>query len=1049
MAIFGTQPIHWRQAMWISDTSVRRPVLALVLNLLIVVFGILSFTNLPLREYPDIDPPVVSVVTNYPGASASVVENRVTEVIENRISGIEGIRDITSQSIDGRSNITIRFNIDRDIDAAANDIRDRVSRVMNNLPDGAEPPETRKSEADERVVMWLNLTGKGMTMMELTDYAKRYVVDRFSSLDGVARARVGGGEEQSLRIWIDRNKLTAYNLTVTDIEQRLRSENVELPAGYIESKKRDFTVRMLRNYRTPADFEKLVLREGANGHLIRLGEVARIEIAAIEKRTILRGNGEPMVGVGIVKQSKGNLLKVAKLAKHEMALVNETLPPHMRLRQSYDSSVFIDNAIDEVYKTLGIAVILVVLVIYIFLGNVRAMIVPAVTVPVSLIGTFIVLAIFGYTINLLTLLALVLAIGLVVDDAIVVIENIHRRIELGEPRMVAAFRGTRQVGFAVLATTAVLVSVFVPITFMEGDTGRLFGEFAVAISAAVIFSSFAALTLAPMLASKLLDPEENPSRFTQAMDRRFDAVRHAYLKSLERALAHPRYAFMLLALMLAAAILLVWATPKEYSPREDRGVFFIMIKGPQGVSYDYIRENMDEVERRLMPFVKSGEFQRLLMRAPGSFSSSADFSDARAIVVLSDWSKRKPIGYYIRQVRKLTADMPGVFISPIVRQPFGGGEAKPVQFVLGGPTYEELTNWRNILIDKASKNPGLTGIDHDYDETKPQIGLTVRKDRADALGVSITEINHTLEVLMGSRIVTTFMDRGKEYDVILESEKVLKTSPSDIANTYVRSKTSDKLIPLSNLIDIHEFADSKGLNRFNKQRAITIEAGLVGNYSLGKALDFLENIVRTDLPPGASIDYKGASRDFIDSGSSIYFVFALALMVVFLVLAGQFESFIHPLIIILTVPLAITGALTALWMFGMSLNIYSQIGLIILIGIAAKNGILIVEFINQLRDEGHDFDEAILNATGKRMRPIVMTAITTAAGALPLILSTGAGAETRLVIGTVIFSGVIVATFFTLFMVPVIYRLWAQHTSSPKATSHRLESELEQHEEQV
>lgn len=1035
--------------MWISDTSVRRPVLALVLNLLLVVFGILAFTNLPLREYPDIDPPVVSVVTNYPGASATVVENRVTEVIEDRISGIEGIRDITSQSIDGRSNITIRFSIDRDIDAAANDIRDRVSRVLNNLPDGAEPPETRKSEADERVVMWLNLTGEGMTAMELTDYAKRYVVDRFSSLDGVARARVGGGEEQSLRIWIDRNKLSAHNLTVTDIEQRLRSENIELPAGYIESKKRDFTVRMLRNYRTVKDFEQMVLTEGANGYLVRLGDVARIEIAAIEKRSVLRGNGIPMVGVGIVKQSKGNLLEVAHLAKKEMALVNETLPSNMRLRQSYDSSVFIDNAIDEVYKTLGIAVILVVLVIYIFLGNVRAMLVPAVTVPVSLIGTFIVLAAFGYTINLLTLLALVLAIGLVVDDAIVVIENIHRRIELGESKMVAAFRGTRQVGFAVLATTAVLVSVFVPITFMEGDTGRLFGEFAVAIAASVIFSSFAALTLAPMLASKLLDPQGEASRFTRQMDTKFDALRSGYLRLLEQVLQHPRYAFILLAAMLGAAILLMKTIPQEYSPSEDRGVFYIMIKGPQGVSYDYIRENMDEVERRLMPFVKSGEVQRLLMRAPGSFGASADFSNARGIVVLSHWSQRKPIGYYIGQVRKLTADMPGVRIFPIMRQAFGGGEVKPVQFVLGGPTYEELAKWRDIVIDKASKNPGLTGVDHDYDETKPQIGLTVRKARADALGVSVTEINHTLEVLMGSRIVTTFMDRGKEYDVILESEKALKSSPSDIANTYVRSDTTEKLIPLSNLIDIHEFADSKALNRFNKQRAITIEAGLVGDYSLGEALDFLENIVRTELPPGASIDYKGPSQDFIDSGSSIYLVFALALIVVFLVLAAQFESFIHPLIIILTVPLAITGALSALWTFGMSLNIYSQIGLIILIGIAAKNGILIVEFINQLRDEGHDFDEAILSATGKRMRPIVMTAITTAAGAVPLILSSGAGAETRLVIGTVIFSGVIVATFFTLFMVPAIYRLWAQHTTSPKATEHRLETELEQFEEKV
>jgi len=1035
--------------MWLSDTSVRRPVLALVLNLLLVVFGITSFFSLPLREYPDIDPPIVSVVTNYPGASASVVESRITEVIEDRIAGVEGIRSITSKSTDGRSDITIRFNIDRDIDGGANDIRDRVSRILNNLPDGTEPPETRKTDADEQVIMWLNLTGEGMSMMLITDYARRYVLDRFSALDGVARARVGGGEEQSLRIWLDRNKLAAYGLTVSDVESRLRSENVELPAGMLESKNRDFTVRMLRNYRNTDDFRGMVLKQGANGYLARLGDVARIEITAIEKRSTLRGNGVPMVGIGIVKQSKGNLLEVAKLAKHEMARVNEVLPPNMHLAQSYDSSVFVDSSIHEVFKTLLIAIVLVVLVIYALLGNVRAMLVPAVTVPVSLIATFAVLSVFGYTINLLTLLALVLAIGLVVDDAIVVIENIHRRIELGESKMVAAYRGTRQVGFAVIATTAVLVSVFVPITFMQGDNGRLFSEFAVAIAAAVVFSSFAALTLSPMMASKLMDTQGHSSRFTRRMDAGFDKLRTRYLSLLERAIHKPGMALLVLLLMLVAAVLLMNHIPQEYSPKEDRGVFYIMIKGPEGVSYKYIRENMDEVERRLMPFVESGEFQRLLMRAPGSFGASSDFSNARGIVVLSDWSRRKPIWYYLDQVRKLTADMPGVRIFPVVRQAFGGGEAKPVQFVLGGPSYDDLARWRDIMMQKAGENKKLLGLDHDYDETKPQIGLTVKRDRADALGVSISEINHSLETLLGGRTVTTFMDRGKEYDVILESEKNLKQKPADIANTYVRSARSGQLIPLSNLVEIHEFADSKNLNRYNRQRAVTLEANLAEDYSLGKALNYLEGLVRTELPPGASIDFKGPSQDFIDSGSSMYLVFALALIVTFLVLAGQFESFIHPLIIMLTVPLAITGALSALWVCGMSLNIYSQIGLIILIGIAAKNGILIVEFINQLRDEGHEFHEAILNATGKRLRPIVMAALTTAIGSLPLIMSSGAGSETRLVIGTVILSGVTVATFFTLFMVPAMYRLWAQHSASPKATGRKLEAELAEYEGKV
>jgi len=1036
--------------MWLSDTSVRRPVLALVMNLLLVVFGILSFTHLPLREYPDIDPPVISITTDYRGAAANVVETRVTEVIEGRIAGVEGIRSISSQSTDGRSKITIRFTINRNVDAAANDIRDRVSRIMDDLPDGADAPDIRKSDADDQVIMWVHLTAKGMSTMAVTDYAKRYLEDRFAALDGVARVQIGGAKEQALRIWLDRNKLAAFGLTVTDVEAVLRQENVELPAGTLESKKRDFTVRMLRSYQSVDDFRGLVLKAGNDGYLVRLGDLARVEIAPVEERSTLRGNGISMVGIGIVKQSKANTLSVAALGKQEMARVNAVLPPHMHMEQSYDSSVFIDSAINEVFKTLLIAILLVVGVIYLFLGNVRAMLVPAVTVPISLIGTFAVLYAFGYTINLLTLLALVLAIGLVVDDAIVVVENIHRRIEMGEPKLVAAFRGTRQVGFAVIATTAVLVAVFVPITFMEGDTGRLFGEFAIAIAAAVIFSSFAALSIAPMMASKLLEESGKQSRFAMAMDHGFDTLRRSYLRNLERMLNKAWLALLVVGVMLVAAVWLIREIPQEFSPKEDRGVFYISIKGPEGVSYRYLREHMDEIERRLMPFTETGEFQRLLIRAPGSFGSSSNFSDARGIVVLSHWKTgRKPIWYYLDQVKKLTADIPGVRVSTTVRQAFGGGQVKPVQFVLGGPTYEELARWRDIIMAKAAENPGLVGLDHDYDETKPQIGLTVLRDRADALGVSVTEINHTLETLMGTRKVTTFIDRGKEYDVILESEKSLKQEPSDIANTWVRSGRSGQLIPLSNLVEIHEFADSSTLNRYNRQRAITLEANLADGYSLGEALNYLEGLVRDNLPPGATIDYKGPSQDFIDSGASMYLVFTLALVVVFLVLAGQFESFIHPLIIMLTVPLAITGALAALWLFGMSLNIYSQIGLIILIGIAAKNGILIVEFINQLRDEGLEFRAAIMEAAGKRLRPIVMTALTTAMGAMPLILSSGAGAETRLVIGTVILSGVLVTTFLTLFIVPAIYRLWSSHTSSPLATGRKLEAELARYEERI
>lgn len=1036
--------------MWLSDHSVKRPVFATVVNLLVIAFGILSFTKLPLREYPDIDPPIVSVDTAYQGASANVVETRITQVLEDRISGIEGIKSIQSQSEDGRSRITVEFSVNRDIDDAANDIRDRISGAIDNLPDEADPPDIQKANSDEQVIMWLNLQGKGMDIMALTDYAQRYIQDRFSAIDGVARVRVGGGKKRAMRIWLDKNKLAARNLTVADVEAALRSENVELPAGALQSVKRDFTMRVDRTYRTVDDFNKLVLSQGEDRYLIRLGDVARIEIGAVEDRATLRGNTIAMVGIGIVKQSKANTLDVARAAIKEMEQVNATLPVHMSLEKSYDSSIFIDNAIDEVFKTLFITVILVVFVIYVFLGSFRAMLVPAVTVPVCLIGAFTVLYAFGFTINLLTLLALVLAIGLVVDDAIVVIENIYRRLEYGESPLVAAYRGTRQVGFAVIATTMVLVAVFVPITFLGGDIGRLFTEFSITMAAAVVFSSFVALSCSPMMASKLMGREQHASSvLTRKVDQWFEILRHHYVKCLQKLLGVPWLVVGFLAIMGVATVLLARTIASEYAPQEDRGAFYISIRGPEGASYAYVMEHLLEVEKRLLPFVESGEFQRMLMRAPASFGGTASFNDARGIIVLSHWDTgRKPMRYYMQKVQELTADLAGVRVSVIARQAFGSGEAKPVQFVLGGPTYEDLSKWRDIIMRKAAENPGLIDMVHDFYETKPQIAITVNRDRAGALGVPVRVINTTLETLMGSRRVTTYIDGGEEYDVIVESERDLKQTPADIGNTYVRSERSGQLIPLSNLVTLREFAGPTELNRYNRVRAITLQAGLADGYSLGEALAYLEDLVRTELPSGASIDYKGASQDYIESGDSVYLVFVMALLIVFLVLAGQFESFVHPLVIMITVPLATTGALLGLWLTGLSLNIYSQIGLIILIGLSAKNGILIVEFINQLRDEGVAFADAVIEASTKRLRPIIMTALTTAMGSIPLIVSSGAGQETRLVIGVVILAGVIVATFFTVFVVPVIYSLLAKNTSSPDEVTRKLESQLQDYKEQ-
>ena len=1032
--------------MLLSDISVTRPVFASVLSLLLIAFGLVAFDRLPLREYPDIDPPIVSVETVYPGAAAGVVETRITEVIEERIAGVEGIRFMESSSEDGESTITIEFATGRDVDAAANDVRDRVAGILDDLPEEADAPEIQKVDSNQDVILWLNLTGDRMTVAEITDYAERYLVDRFSVLDGVASVRIGGAQSYAMRIWLDRQALAARGLTVNDVETALRAENVELPAGSVESRQRQFTVRVARAFRSAEDFADLVLGQGTDGYLIRLGDVARVERGTVEDRTFFRGNLVPTVGIGIIRQSTANTLEVSRAVRAEAALVDQALPDGMSIEESYDTSVFIEGAISEVYTTLFIAIGLVVLVIFLFLGSARAMIVPAVTVPVSIIATFIVLLVLGFSVNLLTLLALVLAIGLVVDDAVVVLENIHRRMEEhGETALVAAFNGTRQVGFAVIATTLVLIAVFVPIAFLEGDVGRLFSEFALTMAAAVAFSSLVALTLSPMLASKVLKPVSSASLLERAVDRSFRAMRSGYAVLLRAALRRPAVPLLGFAAVIGGTVWLHQQIAAEYAPREDRGAFFVIVNGPEGASFSYMEEYMDEIERRLMPLVEDGEISRLLVRAPRAFGNIETFNTGIAIVVLEDWGLRRSGWQIMADVRSRIADLPGVRAFPVMRQGFGGAIQNPVQFVLGGGTYEELAAWRDILMARiAADNPGLTGIDWDYDETQPQVEVSIDYDRAADLGVTIGDIGRTLETMLGSRRVTTYLDAGEEYDVILEGERDAPRTPTDLQNIYVRSDRSGALIPLSNLVTLEEFAGSTTLNRYNRVRAITMEAGLEDGLALGDALAHLNGLVAAHLPDHAIVDYRGQSLDYQSSGGSLAFVFLLGIVVVFLVLAAQFESYVHPLVIILTVPLAVGGGLLGLYLTGGTLNLYSQIGLIMLVGLAAKNGILIVEFANQLRDQGRAFDTALMEASLSRLRPILMTGLTTAAGSLPLILSSGAGAETRMVIGVVVLSGVAAATVLTLFVVPVAYRLLARRTGSPGDVRRRLVAEMPQ-----
>ena len=1033
--------------MVLSDVSIRRPVFAAVISVLLIIFGLLAFDRLPLRQYPNIDPPIVSVETNYPGAAANVVESRITEIMEERIAGVEGIRFIESSSRDGRSRITVEFDIGRDVDAAANDIRDRVSGVLDNLPVEADPPEIQKEDSNDDVIVWFNLTGDGMTVLELTDYAERYLVDRFSVIDGVSRVRIGGRQRFAMRIWLDRRALAARDLTVNDVEDALRAENVELPAGSIESDERQFTVRTKRAFRSADDFANLVISQGdagAGNYLVRLGDVARVEKGTEEARNFFRGNAIPQVGIGIIKQSTANIIDVAREARNVRNQINENLPAHMLLEQSYDTSVFIEGAIGEVYRTLAIAICLVILVIYAFLGSVRAMLVPAVTVPVSVIATSIALYAMGFSVNLLTLLAMVLAIGLIVDDSIVVLENIKRRIdEYKEPPLLAAFRGARQVAFAVVATTLVLVAVFTPIAFQRGDVGRLFSEFALTMSAAVMFSSFVALTLSAMLASKILKPSTQGNVIVRRIDAAVKVCQRAYVAALSRCI---KYASVVLLAFAALVAVLVWVfqqLPQEYAPKEDRGAFFIIVNGPEGATYSYMKEYMDEIERRLMSYVESGEITRLLIRAPRAFGRTENYNTGIVISVLEHWDERRDAFTIVDEVRNKLADLPGVRAFPIMRQGFGSAAAKPVSFVIGGGTYEQLAEWRDILVDKIdADNPGFVGLDWDFKETKPQLEVAIDYDRAAEIGVTIGDIGRTLETMLGSRRVTTYIDEGEEYDVMLEGERDQQRTISNLENIYVRSDRSDQLIPLSNLVRVEEFASSNELNRYNRIRAITLEANLAEGYTLGEALEHLENLVREHLPSDVIIDYKDQSQDFKYAGQSIIWVFLLGIFVTYLALAAQFESWLHPFVIMTSVPLAIGGGLAALYVTGGSLNLYSQIGLIMLVGLAAKNGILIVEFVNQLRDQGMAFSQALLQAAQVRLRPIIMTGITTAAGSLPLILTSGAGAETRTVIGVVVLAGVASATLFTLFVVPVFYHLIARGTGSVGDVSRELDQLL-------
>ncbi|MGO4388105.1 efflux RND transporter permease subunit [Microvirga sp. 2YAF29] len=1013
--------------MQVSDLFIRRPVFAVVVSLLLIVGGLASLMNLPVREYPQVDRPVVSVSTIYRGASNEVIESRVTEIIEGAIAGIEGIRQITSQSQNDRSSVSIEFEVSREPEAATSDVRDAVSRVTGRLPDGAETPVVRKVDANASAILWVGVTSTTLDALELSDFLKRVYVDRLSTVPGVANVNLSGERRFAMRIWVDRPALAARGLTVQDLETAIKRQNVELPGGRIESSQREFTVKTDSRLATPEQFQQVIVTN-KNGYLVRLGEVAQVEVGPEDTRFEFYQSGETAIGMGVVRQSTANTLAVVDGVRKELEELKSSLPPGTVAEVAYDESQFIRASINGVLKTLLEGVALVILVILVFLRDWRSTIVAMVAIPVSITAAFMVMAFFGASINVLTLLAIVLAIGIVVDDAIVEIENVHRRIEEGQPPLLASFDGAREIGFAVIATTATLMAVFVPLAFMTGNTGKLFREFGITLAAAIFFSGVVARTLTPMMCSKLMVPAHG--RIQRMTEPVFQKMNNGYRWLLSRALRIPLVILSVGFLVSLSAYGLFQSLPKEFAPTEDRGAIIVRLQAPEGASLDYTRDRVKEVEKALLPLQEQGLVASMLSQVAPGFSRPSPVNEGIVIVRLVPWEERTQSQQdIVRQMTPKVSNFPGARASVVNPPAFGGagGFGQPIQFVLGGPDYDTIRGWRDTVMQKAQETGKFVNMDSNYRESQPDIRVQIDRQRAADLGVSVQDIGSTLQLMFGETEVSTFVSRGDEYPVIMRARAQDRATPNDLTNTFVRAANGE-LVPLSSFVSLTESAAPQALNRFDRLRSITIQSGLAPGVSIGEGLDILQQIVRDNLPAEVRIGYNGQSKDFLDSTGAIYVTFAMALLVVFLVLAAQFESWINPFIIMLTVPLAVTGGLLALFVTGQTLNIYSQIGMILLIGLMTKNGILIVEFSNQLRERGYSVYDAVLEASVMRLRPILMTSIAMIGGAVPLAWSTGAGAEARNAIGSVIVGGVTVSTMLTMLVVPSIYLLLGGYT---------------------
>ena len=1039
--------------MYITDLSIKRPVVSSVFSLILIVFGIFVFWKLPVRELPSgLQPPMVQIQVDYKSAAAPIIDQEVTQIIEDVIGGAEGIKNIDSISENGRATINIEFDTDIDLDAAANDIRERVARIVDNLPEEASAPQILKQAAGFTTTMWLSLSSSTWSDLELGDYAERYLVDSFSSVKNVGRILVGGLRELSIRVWVDPIKLAANDLTIQDLEQALRNENVSLPAGTLEAENIDLTINLDKSYNNLETIKELPIRKNKNG-LVRLSDVANIEFGPVSEKTLFRAQSKEAlnlktVGIGIYARSGASTVELSKEIKKKIVEVSKTLPDGLNLEIAFNRATYIGEAISEVYKTLVIAFILVVIIIYLFLGNLKAVIVPAVALPVSLIASFLGIYLFGLSINIFVLLSFILAIGIITDDSVIMTDAIYRRIENGETPLVAAYKGSKQIIFAIIATTLILLAVFLPLIFIEGIAGTLFRETAITLSFAIVVSSFVALTLSPMLGSKFLNKNNKKNYFVLKFGKFFKSFSKFYQETLVFWLDKKKTVISFIILMIIGSGLLYNFAKKELLPMEDRGAYLVIGFTDEGSSFEYTKKRAEDVEKRLIPLLqdKDSPYDRFIMRVPGFGRATNSFNSFIIIALLDDWKNRnKNSQTVMREAMGKIVTVPQTLAFPISPQSIRvSNYNKPIQMVVLGSTYEELEKIQNNIIKKLRQNKNLLQIESDYSRNKPEIKLLINKNKAKDLGVSTQSIGKTLETLYGGKVVTKFNKLGKEYPIILQQYLSNRKDKESLSKIYVRSGTTEKLVSLSNLVDFKEEGSAKILSRYNRQRAVTISANISENYTLSEAIKYLEQTVE-EVAPGNQITWKGKSEELKETSNELYLIFALALLTAYLVMAATFNSFIHPFIIILTVPLAVFGGLVFILLLNSSINIFSQIALVILIGISTKNSILIVDYANQLRTVGKNIESAIKEACDLRFRAIIMTSLSTMIAMLPLVIGNigpGAGEGSRLAVGSTILGGMIISTFFTLYVTPTMYLALAKNTKRIDAIDIELKKQL-------